>query len=521
MPPGDYVLGAQVSRRRRAARRERVGRQRVRRVGDRCRRPGARLAEIRGAGTPIYDASFTDDGRMMYLGVVDGRFQIFVDGAPVSDAPYAVLAAREARGTIRFLDREGWSWDARRDRPRRRRTAVAQRCAPSHAIARTAVRGVPIVRVRRAVQPVGALLLPAATLADDRRRLERAAAYRRGRSAAAIASACSAGASPGYVQPARRRFRARTTTHYGADAEYLNTMLAPWAIIATAGFVDWVDPVDNRRSERHARRRSPHPRRVAVDRADLARLADDDAGRRSTPTTSISRRISRPSAPPSRRPGAVAVDLASVESTPLHRPAACAVASRRRRRTTRTRCRRSPATSTTSAARSPPSCRCRSGAATRSRSSCAAARCVARDDTGLLQLGGDSGLAELWTHRSISADARRRSTTRGSRRTFASSSRCAATRTTRSPPTARRSPTSAWRYPLIIDRGIAATLWRPARRRSSASSTSSCSPTGAIDRAQRPPRRRRRGDRRCSSSCCGSRSCSSTRSRAASATTTR
>ncbi|HEX7842866.1 MAG TPA: hypothetical protein VF469_35575, partial [Kofleriaceae bacterium] len=71
---------------------------------------GARLAELRGAGTPIWDASFTDDGRVMYLGVVDARFQVFVDGHPVTDAPYAVLAARAAHGTIRFLNRDGWNW---------------------------------------------------------------------------------------------------------------------------------------------------------------------------------------------------------------------------------------------------------------------------------------------------------------------------------------------------------------------------------------------------------------------------
>ncbi|HET9626408.1 MAG TPA: hypothetical protein VFP84_33835, partial [Kofleriaceae bacterium] len=31
--------------------------------------------------------------------------------------------------------------------------------------------------------------------------------------------------------------------HWGADAAYLNNMLAPWQILASAGFLDWVDPV--------------------------------------------------------------------------------------------------------------------------------------------------------------------------------------------------------------------------------------------------------------------------------------
>src|SRR5262249_21357722 len=44
----------------------------------------------------------------------------------------------------------------------------------------------------------------------------------------------------GYVQP---RNGITDKLHWGADAAYLNTMLAPWSIIATGGFVDWVDPV--------------------------------------------------------------------------------------------------------------------------------------------------------------------------------------------------------------------------------------------------------------------------------------
>jgi hypothetical protein len=83
---------------------------------------------------------------------------------------------------------------------------------------------------------------------------------------------------------------------------------------------------------------------------------------------------------------------------------------------------------------------------------------LARDDTDLLQLGGDSGLAELWTGRS----------TRAAPPAFDAS---------RFPPNLRfvealrgyedyaiatdRAAIGelAWRYPLILDRGVAATLW--------------------------------------------------------------
>jgi hypothetical protein len=107
--PGTYVLGAQVSP---------DGTRLIANVWDGNAfvawvldaATGARRSEIRGAGTPVWDASFTDDARAMYLGVVDARFQVFVEGRAVSDVPYAALAARSARGTIRFLNREGWRW---------------------------------------------------------------------------------------------------------------------------------------------------------------------------------------------------------------------------------------------------------------------------------------------------------------------------------------------------------------------------------------------------------------------------
>lgn len=109
MQPGTYVVGAQVSP---------DGAQLAASVWDGHAfaiwlvdaKTGAIVRRIEGNGTPVYDASYTSDGRLVWLGVVAGRFQAFVDGMPATDAPYAVLAAREANGTLRFLDREGWNW---------------------------------------------------------------------------------------------------------------------------------------------------------------------------------------------------------------------------------------------------------------------------------------------------------------------------------------------------------------------------------------------------------------------------
>jgi hypothetical protein len=110
MKPATYVVGGQVSP---------DGKQLAASVWDGTAfviwvvdtQTGATLRTIKGNGTPVFDASFTADGRVMYLGVAAGRFQVFVDNAQITDAPYAVLAAREANGTIRFLDREKWNWE--------------------------------------------------------------------------------------------------------------------------------------------------------------------------------------------------------------------------------------------------------------------------------------------------------------------------------------------------------------------------------------------------------------------------
>lgn len=70
-----------------------------------------------GPGFPVYDASFLDEDRVIYLAGVNGRFQVMMEelatGARVqiTDAPYTALEPRAANGTVRFLDREAWRWD--------------------------------------------------------------------------------------------------------------------------------------------------------------------------------------------------------------------------------------------------------------------------------------------------------------------------------------------------------------------------------------------------------------------------
>jgi hypothetical protein len=274
MAPGTYVLGAQISA---------DGTRLVANVWDGDAlvawvldaATGARLAELRGPGTPIWDASFTDDGRVMYLGVVDGRFQVVVDGRAITDAPYAVLAARSVRGTIRFENRDGWDWTLDEIAAPVAAPTAATHAAPAPAVAAApVVPATPVVPAAPAVpaappgvsalavQPPG-LTPPSAVpeaASDEPYSPWEHFLFPQLRSPMIVV--VSSGGSPhfgavlgggdrlglqrwgisGYGQP-RGMITGTADAHWGADAAYLNTMLAPWQILATAGFVDWVDPV--------------------------------------------------------------------------------------------------------------------------------------------------------------------------------------------------------------------------------------------------------------------------------------
>jgi len=250
MAPGTYVLGAQISA---------DGARLVANVWDGAAfvawlidaATGARLAELRGPGTPIWDASFTDDGRVLYLGVIDGRFQVMVDGHAATDAPYAVLAARAAGGTIRFLNRERWAWTL---------DEVAVPAVLGEAAeAPPAVAAAPPAPSLASSGPGLAPLAMPAVASDEPYsawdhffvpQLRSPWFYAASDNAAPHLGAILGGGDrlelqrwsiAGYVEPPGSL---SNQVHWGAEANYLNAMLAPWRIGATAGFVDWVDTVE-------------------------------------------------------------------------------------------------------------------------------------------------------------------------------------------------------------------------------------------------------------------------------------
>ncbi|HTA21389.1 MAG TPA: hypothetical protein VK989_18985, partial [Polyangia bacterium] len=79
---------------------------------------GRRLQTLPTGALLVHDASWADDERIVYLGGAEGGggFQIQLldlrDGSTrqISRAPYLAFAPQAARGTVRFLNREGWSW---------------------------------------------------------------------------------------------------------------------------------------------------------------------------------------------------------------------------------------------------------------------------------------------------------------------------------------------------------------------------------------------------------------------------
>ena len=476
--PGTYVLGAQISADgRRLVANVWDGRAFVAWLLDAA--TGARLAELGGAGTPIWDASFTDDGRVMYLGVVDGRFQVVVDGRPVTDAPYAVLAARSARGTIRLLNREGWAWTLDEV------AAPAVAAPPAESPPASSEDAVPLPLPAPAsdgalapsspaiavTPPITALPPPVApTVTSDepyspwdhlffpQLRSPTIVAVSTGlpHVGAALGGGDRLGLQrwslAGYVQP---RGGITDKLHWGADAAYLNTMLAPWQILATAGFVDWVDPVATDDPE--------------VTLAEARRTRDGSLSLARTWRGSLRTALSAiytedvdqpPGAPGVRRQlGGPALSLAwvSAESTAytdLRRGlfGAATAAYYPHALSSFTGDIYDTGGALGAAVPLPFGRRHVVTAALRGRA------LVARDDPGLLQLGGDPGLAELWSGRSSRAAP-------------------PAFDATRFPPNLRfvealrgyedyaittdRAAIGelAWRYPVILDRGVAATLW--------------------------------------------------------------
>jgi hypothetical protein len=237
MNPGTYVLGAQISADgARLAANVWDGTAFVIWVVD--AHSGAILERISSPdATPVFDGSFTSDGRLVHLGTEAGRFQVIVGGVRATDVPYAALAPREANGTIRFLDREGWSWELGEIALPAATTAATPVPPPAPA----ALTQAPAVTVEsdRAYSPLDHLFYPQL----------RSPSFAFGGGLPHFGLVLAGGdrlglqrwSVAGYVQPQVGDIGSRA--HYGGYAGYLNNMLAPVGIIAQATFLEWAAPI--------------------------------------------------------------------------------------------------------------------------------------------------------------------------------------------------------------------------------------------------------------------------------------
>ncbi len=263
MQPGSYVLTAQPSA---------DGKQVVASVWNGTAfvlwvfdaQAGTRL-HIVDDGSAVYDASFLPDGRLMHLGVVDGRFQVVVRDADgqhpqvVSNVPYGALAPRAAGSTIHLLNREGWAWTVDE-------IAVPEITAPAvevpPVVAETSTDAVAAALTADAAPPSMVLdatsevgspavpLLPPAHIVSDAAfspwdrffvpQLHSLTLAGGGLFGAVVAGGDRLGLQrwsvTGLWQP---KFGSARRNHFGGQAAYLNTMLAPWVVLGSASVVAW------------------------------------------------------------------------------------------------------------------------------------------------------------------------------------------------------------------------------------------------------------------------------------------
>jgi hypothetical protein len=238
MQPGSYVLGAQVSA---------DGARLAANVWDGAAfviwivdsHTGAIVERVESSdGTPVFDGSFTSDGRLVHLGVVDKRFQVFVDRTPVTDAPYAALAPREANGTLRFLDREGWSWELA-EVPLMAAPATATVATSPAPLTEPAPASPVMVQSDRDYSPLDHLFYPQL----------RSPSLAVGGGVPHLGIVLGGGdrlglqrwALAGYAQPVVGDIGNKT--HFGGYAGYLNNMLSPVSILAEGTWLDWAAPI--------------------------------------------------------------------------------------------------------------------------------------------------------------------------------------------------------------------------------------------------------------------------------------
>lgn len=80
------------------------------------RASGAKLSEVPSPEGPATEARWIDDARVTFVSPSEGKLQVFLADVKlgayrrITDAPYLAYRPRPWKGTVRFLDRVGWTW---------------------------------------------------------------------------------------------------------------------------------------------------------------------------------------------------------------------------------------------------------------------------------------------------------------------------------------------------------------------------------------------------------------------------
>ncbi len=215
---------------------------------------GERVAELAAPEGHTFDPSFADERRVVYLSEVNRQFQVFVHdlksgtATQVTRAPYLAFNPQVSGNTIRFLNRDGWRWTldevAMPDAADTMAGAVASTAAP---VAASSV-GAPGQAASEAPNAGQAVTKQARILSDEpyssfdglfRPQLHSISVAVASETASLLGISLGGADRLGFHSWSLSGFVQLNTGQISGVAQYANSQLAPWTILASASQIMW------------------------------------------------------------------------------------------------------------------------------------------------------------------------------------------------------------------------------------------------------------------------------------------